>query len=141
MFKKILLFFPALFLSAAVFAQSSKTPDAPTITPASKDCFQKFVKLRTDALKNLQEMYRLQDEMEKKAQIKKILPSWQIKQINLQREHSLKSLGILQEITNDELDEKSCNSLIERLELSAELTELSKGLFEALPDDDFTLPE
>ena len=81
-------------------------------------------------------MFRMQDEMEAKSQIQKALPAWQIKQIQLQREHSLKSMEILQEIKQNEMDEKTCQSLIERLELADEMSKLSKELFELMPDED-----
>ena len=138
MFKKI-LFLPLALFAVAVLAQTPQTlpsPEFPEITPATDKCFQKFSALRADSLKNLKEMFRMQDEMEAKSQIQKALPAWQIKQIQLQREHSLKSMEILQEIKQNELDEKTCQSLIERLELADEKSKLSKELFELMPNED-----
>ena len=141
MFKKI-LFLPLALFAVAVLAQTAESPktlpspEFPEITPATDKCFQKFVNLRADSLKNLKEMFRMQDEMEAKSQIQKALPAWQIKQIQLQREHSLKSMEILQEIKQNELDEKTCQSLIERLELADEMSKLSKELFELMPNED-----
>lgn len=136
MFEKILILPFAFLLSALALAQ---TPEMPKITPASSECFQKFATLRSDSLKNLKEMLRMQDQLEKKTQIQKNLPSWQVKQMNLERAHSLKSLEILQEIKQNELDEKSCQELIKRLELTQEMTKLSKDLFELMPEEDFKL--
>ena len=67
--------------------------------------------------------------------MKKDLYAWQIKLMDLERAHSLKSLEILQEIKQNELDEKTCQGFIERLKLTSEMTKLSKDLFAVMPDE------
>lgn len=129
-FKKILCLC-VLCGSFSAFAQNQNLQNA----HCSAKCFAQFSTLRADSLKNLQEMLRLQEQMENKTQMKKDLYAWQIKLMDLERAHSLKSLEILQEIKQNELDEKTCQDFIERLKLTSEMTKLSKELFTLIPDE------